>query len=101
MQEIAEAVLDAEVKVGELTPKIPKASGARTDVTPADTAVERSTKSESLSEIGISQRQAERYEQLAKHPEIVEKAKQEARKRGEVVTRFVNIPLSRSVVRWN
>lgn len=98
MQEIAEAVLDAEVKVGELTARIPKNERARTDL--VDTGVAQ-TKRSQLQKIGIHEKQAERYEQLAKHPEIVEKAKQEARKRGEVVTRFVNIPLSRFVVRWS
>lgn len=85
-QEIAEAVLDAEVKVGELTAEIPKSSGIRTDLKPADSVVERS-KSKQLSEIGIPQRTAERFEHLARHPEAVEQAKREARQNGEVVTR--------------
>ena len=83
-QEIAEAVLDAEVKVGELTARIPKNERVRTDL--VDTGVAQ-TKRSQLQKIGIHEKQAERYEQLAKNPEIVEKTKQEARKRGEVVTR--------------
>lgn len=86
-QEIAEAVIDAEVKVGELTSRIPKASGTRTDLKPVDTVVDRSTKSEALKEAGISQKTAERFETLAKHPEAVEKAKAKARDRGEVLSR--------------
>lgn len=85
-QDIADAVLDAEVKIGELTAKIEKASGARTDLQPLDSAVERS-KAEQLAEIGISQHTAERFERLAAHPELVQEAKEEARERGEIVTR--------------
>lgn len=92
MQEIAEAVLDAEMKVGELLKKtIPHEGGRKKQSSPSDR----------LSDIGISKNQSSQFQSLAKHPEIVEKAKQEARKRGEVVTRFVNIPLSRFVVRWS
>ncbi len=86
-QEIAEAVLDAEVKVGELTAKIPKASkdNARKQF---DNSVDLiRPKSEALSEIGIPQHTAERFEHLARHPEAVEQAKREARQNGEVVTR--------------
>ena len=101
MQEIAEAVLDAEIKVGELTAKIPKATTNHKNLEIRNSAEFLKSKADQLKEIGIKQDTAERCERLAKHPEIVEKAKQEARKRGEVVTRFVNIPLSRFVVRWS
>lgn len=69
-QEIAEAVLDAEVKVGELTAKIPKAKENQYTKVPIDNSVERQKpKSEALSEIGIPQHTAERFEHLARHPE--------------------------------
>lgn len=86
-QEIAEAVLDAEVKIGELTAKMPKATkdNARKQF---DTSVDLiQPKSKALSDIGIPQRTAERFERLAKHPEAVEKAKAKARENGDVVTR--------------
>lgn len=85
-QEIAEAVLDAEAKIGELTAKIPKASGMRTDLQPADNSVERS-KEKALSEIGIQQKTAERFERLAKHPQEIAEAKETARQEGRIVTR--------------
>jgi hypothetical protein len=44
-------------------------------------------KSEALEEIGIHQKQAQRFETLAKYPEAVEKAKEEARQEGRIVTR--------------
>ena len=87
-QEIAEAVLDAEVQIGKLTAEIPKASGERTDLKPIDSNVGRlQTKSQTLEEIGIHQKQAQRFETLAKYPEAVEKAKEEARQDGRIVTR--------------
>lgn len=80
-QEIAEAVLDAEVKIGELTSKMEKASNqyaSNSGVT---------TKHEQLANIGLSKIQASRYEQLAKHPEQVEKVKADARAEGKIATR--------------
>lgn len=86
-QEIAEAVLDAEAKIGELTAKIPKATkdNARKQF---DNSVDLiRPKSETLSEIGIPQHTAERFERLARHPEKVQEAKQTARKEDRIVTR--------------
>lgn len=84
-QEIAEAVLDAETKLGELTSQMQKAQGFasihRTDATNVK------TKTEQLAEIGISKDQASRFENLAAHPEQVEKAKADARAEGRIVTR--------------
>lgn len=87
-QEIAEAVLDAEVKVGELTSEIPKATPNNNPFHEIrNTAELVKPKSEQLKEIGIKQDTAERFEHLARHPEAVEQAKREARENGEVVTR--------------
>lgn len=80
-QEIAEAVLDAEVKIGELTKEMKKGTNrfsSNNGVTP---------KKEQLNEIGLSKIQASRFEQLAKHPEAVEQAKADARETGSIVTR--------------
>ncbi len=89
-QEIAEAVLDAEVQIGKLTAKIEKATnGGANQFQAKSTAVsnEQKTKSEALQEIGIPQRTVERFEQLAKHSEYVKEAKAEARENGRIVTR--------------
>lgn len=87
-QEIAEAVLDAEAKIGELTAKIPKAKENQYTKVPVDNSVERQKpKSEALSEIGIPQHTAERFERLAKHPQEVQEAKKTARAEGRIVTR--------------
>ena len=89
-QDIAEAVLDAEVKIGELTKKIEKATnGGANQFRAKSTALsnERKPKSEALAEIGIKQHTANRYEKLATHPEVVERAKADARAEGRIVTR--------------
>lgn len=86
-QEIAEAVLDAEAKIGELTAQIPKATrdNARKQF---DSTVDLiQPKSEILSEIGIPQHTAERFERLARHPEAVQQAKETARQEERIVTR--------------
>lgn len=82
-QDIAEAVLDAETKLGELTSKMEKAVN---QYSAKDSGV-RSTKSEQLEQIGITEKQKQRFETLAKHPETVEQAKADARAEGRIVTR--------------
>jgi hypothetical protein len=89
-QEIAEAVLDAEVQIGKLTAEIPKASGGdrkSKDFKIRNDAEFEKSKSEALKQAGIKQDTAERFERLAKYPEAVKKAKEEARQEGRVVTR--------------
>lgn len=87
-QEIAEAVLDAEIRIGELTARIPKATPNNNPYHEIRTDAELvKPKSETLKEIGIKQDTAERFEKLARHPEIVEEAKREARAKGEVISR--------------
>lgn len=86
-QEIAEAVLDAEMRIGELTAKIPKATkdNAKKQFDSGVDLIQR--KSEVIQKAGLKQWQTERFEQLARHPEVVEQAKAKARERGEIVTR--------------
>lgn len=89
-QDIADAVLDAEVRIGELTKQIEKANADRGNQYTggkSSTLSNSQTKAQKLSEIGIPQRTAERFESLAAHPDLVQEAKEEARERGEIVTR--------------
>lgn len=81
-QEIAEAVLDAEAKIGELTSKIPKASGNYSESENRPVA-----KNTVTSDMGMSKDQVSRFERLAKHPEAVQQAKAQAREDGRIVTR--------------
>lgn len=91
-QYLAELVLDAEVQIGKLTAAIPKATKGtgsnQYKKAEIDNNVEFSKpKSEALREIGIQQKQAERYERLAKHPEAVQLAKIKAKETDRIVTR--------------
>lgn len=81
-QEIAEAVLDAEAKIGELTSKMERATANQ--YVQSNTAV---TKQKQLDSIGISKMQASRFETLARHPQAIERAKATAKAEGRIVTR--------------
>lgn len=83
-QAISEAVLDAEVRIGELMAKVPKKQGQRTDLQPADSVV---GKYEVVEKAGFTPKQVERFQTLAAHPEIVEQAKAEARENDDIVSR--------------
>lgn len=91
-QEIGEAVLDAEVRIGELMREVPKASGGdhgnqytggkiNTDDKFA------TSKTKVISDMGFTPMQVSRFETLAAHPEIVAQAKAEARENDTIVTR--------------
>ena len=85
---LAEALLDAEVRLGELLKQIPKKQGKRTDLQPPDTTVGKlETKTEVIEDIGFSEKQAERMETLADNQDLVEFVKEEARKNDDIPTR--------------
>ena len=87
-QAIAEVVTDAECKIGELIREIPKATPNNNpfhEISPHVDLVK--PKSAVLKENGISQRQAEHFQMMAKHPESVARAKERAREKGEVLSR--------------
>ena len=88
-QDIADAVLDAEARIGELMAKVPKATKGNqyTGKRVQDTAVAHQTKTEVIREAGFTPKQVERFQTIAKHPEAVEMAKEEARTKDEIVTR--------------
>ena len=79
-QEIAEAVTDAEVRMGELLKETVRRGGDRRS--------EKSNSSASeLETIGITYNQSSQFQLMASHPEYVEKAKAQAKERGEVLSR--------------
>ena len=88
-QDISEAVLDAEVKIGELMAKIPKATKGNqyTGKMVMDSGVHNQTKAKIIENAGFSVKQAQRFETLAKNPELVEQAKAEARENDDIVSR--------------
>lgn len=89
-QEIAETVTLAEMRTGELLKQIPKADNGganqyRAKSTPVSN--KQKPKSETIKELGFTQKQAERMQTLAEHPEIVKEAIQEARDNDDIVSR--------------
>ena len=89
-QAISEAVLDAEVRIGQLMRDVPKASHDRGNQYTGgkDPAVGSShNKRKVIEDAGFSKTQAQRFETLAAHPEIVEQAKAEARENDDIVSR--------------
>lgn len=88
-QDISEAVLDAEVRIGELMAKVPTQSKYNatkrqdTDVQ----SFERKTKTEIIKDAGFTPKQVQRFQTLAAHPEIVAQAKAEARENDDIVSR--------------
>jgi DNA modification methylase len=89
-QDISEAVLDAEVRIGELMAKVPKASGGdrrSTDFKNNSGDTFEKTKTDIIREAGFTPMQVSRFETLAAHPEIVAQAKAEARENDDIVSR--------------
>ena len=77
----------AEMRMGEMLKEIPKATpnNARKQIgTSADLI---KPKKQVLSELGIKQDTAERFQQMAEHPELVKQAIAEARKNDDIVSR--------------
>lgn len=89
-QAISESVLDAEVKIGQLMKKLPKASGGdrRSKNFKNDSGVVfEKTKTEVIKDAGFTLKQKERFQQLADNQELVEQAKKEARENDDIVSR--------------
>lgn len=87
-QDLAEAVLDAEVRIGELISALPTAPGTRTDLEHTDSTVQKSVSKRAIIETaGMTVRTAQRYETLAAHPDEVARLKAAARQAGEVISR--------------
>ena len=89
-QELANALIAAEQRIGELLLSIPKASGGdrRSEDFKNDSNVNfEKTKSETISDMGYGEREARDYQQMAKNPDIVRKVIEDATAAGEVVTK--------------
>ena len=86
-QQIAEVKTRAEMRLGELTAAMPKATGTRTDLTSPTRAERSETKAEALARVNISTQKASQYELMAAHPDVVEQAIAEARENDDIVSR--------------
>lgn len=85
-QEISEAVLDAEVRIGELMAKVPKKQGFASTIRDTDVANVQ-TKQDVIRDAGLTSRQVQRFQTLAAHPDLVAEAKAEARENDDIVSR--------------
>ena len=90
-QMLSEALLDAEVRIGELTKAIPKAPPDRgnqyTGGKPTSLSQSQKSKSEVITDLGFTPKQVERFEILANNPDVVEEVKREARENDDIPTR--------------
>lgn len=87
-QEISNALIAAEQRIGELLLAIPKQSGMRTDLeTSSEHSDEVKTKRQTIEEMGYNRQDANDYEQMARHPEVVQKVIDDALANGDVVTK--------------
>lgn len=100
-QMLAEALMDAEVRIGEILLAMPKASGKnnqyvqekvksnsgvtfQSEVKPIPPV---QTKEEAVKKLGFDKIQVSRFQTLAKNKDIVEQVKQEARANDDLATR--------------
>lgn len=100
-QMLAEALMDAEVRIGEILLAMPKASGKHWEEkreskfptseesisAPKPELKPIETKQEAAQKLGFNKQQVERFQTLAQHKEIVEQVKQEARANDDLATR--------------
>jgi len=91
-QMLSEALLDAEVRLGELLKQIPKQPGVRTDIErnkpQCSTAPKlEKPKHEIVKDLGFSVDQQKRFEALADNKDLVEQVKAEARENDDIPTR--------------
>lgn len=85
-QEISNALIAAEQRIGELLLAIPKQAGRPSEN--SSTQVEKlKTKTETVKDMGYSKDEASDYQQMAKYPEVVQKVIDDAIAKGEVVTK--------------
>lgn len=87
---LSEALLDAEVKLGDMTKAIPKASNGGANQYQAKATVlsqEQKTKHEIIRDLGFTSKQVERFEKLADNKDLVELAKVQARENDDIPTR--------------
>jgi len=93
---LSEALLDAEVRIGELFQQLPKAQGARRDLEPRFTGEPKlMSKQEATEKLGFNSNQVKRFETLASRPDLVEQVKAEARENDDLPTRSAVLNLAK------
>lgn len=85
----AEQVTFAKIELGKRFNDLPKATNGGANQYGAKSTVvsnEQKPKSEVIAELGFTQKQAERFQQMAKNPDVVQAAMAKARDNGDVVS---------------
>ena len=88
-QMLAEALLDAEVRIGEILEKMPKASGGdrKSENFKSNSTVTFETKEQAIKEMKFDKMQVSRFQTLAQNKDLVEQIKQDARDTDDLPTR--------------
>lgn len=81
---LADALLDAETKIGEILKRIPKAT---TNHKNKNLTTGANSKLEQVKELGFSNKQVSQFQKLAENKDIVEQVKTEARENEDLPTR--------------
>lgn len=85
---LAETLLDAEVRLGDLFKRMPKATPNNNPFHEVSTDAEFvKPKMETIKDLGFSKDQVPRFETLADHTDLVEQVKAEARENDDLPTR--------------
>lgn len=97
-QMLAEALLDAEVRIGEILSKMPKAKPGPKELIASggDYLYDKiKSKQEAVQELGFNQKQVERFQTLAANKDLVEEVKQAAREADDLATRTAVLELAK------
>lgn len=86
-QMLAEALIDAEVRIGDLLKQIPKAKNQYDKCSSQQCEKQKETKQEVITRLGFNKDQANRFETMASNKDIVEQVKAEARENEDIPTR--------------
>ena len=86
-QELANALIAAEQRIGELLLAIPKASGNQYTSAFSGDGEKAKSKAETIIEMGYGKHEAADFQQMARNPDIVRKVIEDATAAGEVVTK--------------
>lgn len=86
-QMLAEALIDAEVRIGDLLKLIPKAKNQYDKCNSQQCEKQKETKQEVITRLGFNKDQANRFETMASNKDIVEQVKAEARENEDIPTR--------------
>lgn len=94
-QMLAEALLDAEVRIGEILARMPKASNQYKSAQFSGEPSTFTTKSEAVKELGFDANQVKRFQTLAANKDLVEQVKIAAKENDDLPTRTAVLELAK------